>query len=113
MEKTSEFRSFNDANSLTRQPYGTSSELIISDLRIGLRPGTHHTPGQQGCVTASNAPKVQYVVVMCSGYMRCSWFAFCKKVLMRLSLESLIGICGAAQVQCRKSPIRTYRSSWP
>ncbi|MPC39480.1 Structural maintenance of chromosomes protein 2 [Portunus trituberculatus] len=29
-------------------PYGTSSELIISDLGIGLRPGTHHTPRQQG-----------------------------------------------------------------
>ncbi|MPC99592.1 hypothetical protein E2C01_095016 [Portunus trituberculatus] len=28
-------------------PYGTSSELIISDLRIGLRPGTHHTAGSQ------------------------------------------------------------------
>ncbi|MPC54462.1 hypothetical protein E2C01_048379 [Portunus trituberculatus] len=48
-------------------PYGTSSELIIPDLRIGLRPGTHHTPGQQGVLTSHavvtslpKSPQVRY-----------------------------------------------------
>ncbi|MPC36836.1 hypothetical protein E2C01_030303 [Portunus trituberculatus] len=33
-----------------------TSELIISDLWIGLRPGKHHTPGQQGHNSSTYIP---------------------------------------------------------